>query len=348
MKIVFSHDTASTRFEDCVPGSSAEPHLILDKGKTAFYHVPFPFMKSFYLSLKSFVPWKNVERPVDWARRFGRSAPLYVEIGFGNGEFLARNALETPRADFIGIELEWPSVKRGLRRIAQTGAGNVRVLQVNARLALERLIAPKTIGFAYALFPPPWPKEKHERFRLFSHDFLLLLNSRLVDGGSARIVTDDRAYADWVLGQVDGTGFDGRLKTVSPGVDTKYERKWRGEGREDFFELSLTKENHVAVPLKEDVQVNTHRIPHFDPARFRPKSQSGPVSVIFRDLVYDPQLKKGLCQVVAAEDGLVQHLFVEISWTGEDWHIKPSSACAIIPTVGIQRALDLVFEAAGE
>ena len=60
---------------------------------------------SHYGSLEPLVPWKERSLPLDWAAEFGRSAPLKVEIGFGNGDFLVRSALEDPASNYIGIEM---------------------------------------------------------------------------------------------------------------------------------------------------------------------------------------------------------------------------------------------------
>ena len=131
-------------------------------------------VKARYLSFKPFLPWRNVERPVDWQAQFGSPAPLEVEIGFGNGEFLVRRAQERPERHFIGIELEWASVQRALRRLAQAQATNVRLLLVDAHVALQRLFSPLALQRVYSLFPCPWPKERHAKHRLFSHTFLTL------------------------------------------------------------------------------------------------------------------------------------------------------------------------------
>ena len=146
-------------------------------------------VKARYLSFKPFLPWRNVERPVDWRAQFGSQAPLEVEIGFGNGEFLVRRAQERPERHFVGIELEWASVQRALRRLAQAQATNVRLLLVDAHLALQRLFPPLALQRVYSLFPCPWPKERHAKHRLFSHTFLTLLNSRLQPDGEVLVVT---------------------------------------------------------------------------------------------------------------------------------------------------------------
>lgn len=304
-------------------------------------------MKARYLSLQPFIPWRQVARPIDWARQFGREAPLEVEIGFGNGSYLVRRARAHPERDFVGIEVEWPSVRRALRRTAQAGVFNVRLIQVDARVALDRLFRPWSLNRLYALFPCPWPKERHVRHRLFSHHFLRRVNSRLGQGGEVRVVTDDEPYLRWVLDQLPGTGFAWRWRTVSPRFGTKYERKWRQKGQESFFQLRLRKRAHVEVPMQKDVAVAPRFVEQFDPKRFRPVDQPGDVTLAFKDFLYSPERQKGLARVVVVEGHLTQHLWIEIAREGDGWWVRPSQGSAFVPTEGLQRALDWLRDAAG-
>ncbi|HPD07589.1 MAG TPA: tRNA (guanosine(46)-N7)-methyltransferase TrmB, partial [Candidatus Bipolaricaulis sp.] len=46
--------------------------------------------------------WEHI--PPDWATAFGRTGPLAVEIGFGNGEFLCEAAPAHPELNWVGFE----------------------------------------------------------------------------------------------------------------------------------------------------------------------------------------------------------------------------------------------------
>lgn len=304
-------------------------------------------MKPRYLSLQPFLLWKQAERPIQWRVCFGREALLEVEIGFGNGEFLVKRAQTHPDHNFVGIELEWASVQRALRKIAQAQLPNVRLLLVDARIALERLFEPRSIDRFFSLFPCPWPKERHAKHRLFAHAFLQLLNSRLVNKGEGLIVTDSQPYFEWVLEQLPGTGFEVQTAKVAPRFSTKYERKWRERGIEQFYELRLLKREHLEVALKEDIALKTYRIEHFDPETFQPAGVRGEIDVEFKAFLYDPHRRVGMVRVIVVEGGLTQDFWIEIVY-GEDgrWSIRPAPGCGFVPTVGVQRALDLVKEAA--
>jgi tRNA (guanine-N7-)-methyltransferase len=302
-------------------------------------------MKARYLSLAPFILWPHAERPIDWPRRFGRDAPLEVEIGFGNGEFLIHQAHQAPERNFVGIELEWGSVQRGLRRIAQTRVNNVRLLLVDARVALQRLFRPQTLSRARSLFPCPWPKERHSKHRLFSQAFLMLLNSRLVPDGAVHIVTDHAGYTQWLLEQVPDTGFTVHWQAISARFSTKYERKWQAQGQEQFYEISLQKRTSLQRPVYEDFTVQIHCVESFDPERFQPVGARGEVAVEFKDFLYDPKRQRGMVWVFVTEETFRQDFWIEVAYATGRWYIRPARGCAVVPTMGVQRALDLVRDA---
>ena len=299
-----------------------------------------------YIRLDPLIPWLREPHPVPWEKYFGREAELEVEIGFGLGDFLVRSACDHPEKDFIGIDQEWISIKRTLRKIAQAGAKNIRLVQADARVALEHLFRPRSVKRAYALFPCPWPKKRHAKWRLFSADFLGVLNNRLASGAEALIVTDHEPYLQWILERVPGTGFRAATASIPPRYSTKYERKWQDLGQERFFELRLYKERHVDLPEKEEVTLKTYRIEHFDPDRFRPAGDRGDIVVEFKEFLFDPSRRVAMLRAFVVEDRLTQDFWIQIAHRPEGWKIRPARGCSLIPTLGTQRALDLAFAAA--
>lgn len=302
-------------------------------------------MKKQYLSLKPLVQYHDLKRPVDWSREFGRQAPLGVEIGFGIGDYLMDLALRYPDHNFLGIENSWVAVRRTLRKIAQGKAGNIRLILVDAKTAFERLIQPQTVSRVYSLFPCPWPKKKHIKYRLYSGDFLKVLNSRLAESGEVQMVTDHQGYLEWVLEQCRETGFTTRWEKVWPKFDTKYEHKWQGKGQTQFYELILKKERHFDVPVKEDLDLNVYRLKSFNPDDFRPQNESSPRAIIFKEFLYDPKRQKGLVEVIVSEENIRQHFWTAIARHREEWRINVSEGSSVIPTEGVKRALELVYEA---
>jgi len=303
-------------------------------------------MKPSYLSLEPLIRWHEVERPVMWNRFFPDSRRLHVEIGFGLGDFLVRQASAHPDWGIVGLEMAWISIRRTLRKIALAGITNVRLVQVDAREAFKRLFTDCSVTSIDSLFPCPWPKMRHMKHRLFSRDFLRTVNSRLVPGGEVRIVTDHEDYFKWMIGQVTRTGFTVFSRKIPPQFATKYERKWLDLGLERFFELRLAKEEHIAVPLKEERTLKTHRVPYFDQERLALTGCRDDIVVEFKDSLFDATRERGMIRSVVLEDGFKQDFWIEIQKRGNYWHIHPAKGCGIIPSAGVQRALDLVKEAA--
>jgi len=267
---------------------------------------------------------------------------LHVEIGFGLGDFLVKQATASPDKNFVGIETAWIPVRTALRKITLAGVNNVRIVRADARVAIERLFRQKSLHRVYALFPCPWPKRKHAKHRLFSRAFFELVNNRLAEGGEAFIITDHQPYFDWVVSQSRGTGFEVYGGRVSPCYETKYERKWRNLGHQKFFQLRLIKSRHRDIPLKEEIDLKTVRLTRFDPECFRPTGSKGDIVVEFKDHLYDSKQGRAMVRSWVREEHLIQEFWVEILRREAGWIIRPAKGCSLIPTTGVQRALDLL------
>lgn len=296
------------------------------------------------LSLQAFISHYNIQRPVDWSRHFVTGQPLEVEIGFGNGDFLARTAQAQPDRNFIGIEQQWERVYKTLKKVNRSRVNNVRVLLVDAWVAFERLFFGQSVERICCLFPCPWPKKGHVKHRLFSQAFFKLVNSRLKPDGQMTIVTDYKSYYEWMLEQLDGTGFSAEARTTRPQYGTKYERKWVEQGQQHFFELHLTKKEHCEIPIKEDVELQPYFIEAFDSDHFIFENVTGSVTIVFKEVIADAKRRKAMIHLVVAEGKLAQHLWVAIFPIDEKWCIAPALGQNFIPSLGIAEALKLVYQ----
>lgn len=305
--------------------------------------------RPFYRSLAPFRLWWDLPRPVDWRAEMGREAPLHLEIGCGNGDWLAREAAVQPGVNWLAIEPEWSRVQKTLRKLSRVGHPAVRVLCAGAVVTLQRLVPPRTLAAVTCLFPEPWPKERHAKHRLFSRAFQELCASRLADGATARVVTDDGDYAGWVVDQA-APCFAVERGTVQVGHGTWFERLWASKGQRDFHELRLTKTHHPERSVAEDVPMQTHRLPSCDPAQLAPadlrgRPADGEIAVAFKEQFYDPARACVLLRATVAEPDLVQHLWVQVLQQGDGWHVRPAKGTGFVPTRGVQRLLDVVRDA---
>jgi len=135
----------------------------------------------------------------DYAARFGRSAPLVMEIGFGNGEALAWASEHDQARDYLGIEVHGPGVGRLMNALAARDAANVRLYKHDAVEVLEHEIAPGTLAEARIWFPDPWHKKRHNKRRIVQAPFVALLASRMAPGGLLHLATDWQPYAEYML-----------------------------------------------------------------------------------------------------------------------------------------------------
>jgi tRNA (guanine-N7-)-methyltransferase len=137
--------------------------------------------------------------PLDLDRAFGRAAPKILEIGFGMGDTTARIAAEDPASDYLGIEVHGPGVGSLLKRIAELGLGNVRIIPHDAVEVLEHMIPPATLAGVHVFFPDPWPKKRHHKRRLIQPPFVALLASRMKPGAYLHAATDWEDYAQQIM-----------------------------------------------------------------------------------------------------------------------------------------------------
>ena len=139
------------------------------------------------------------ELDYDFSQVFGRQAPLIVEIGFGNGDSLAKMAAANPDHDYIGIEVHKPGVGHLLILLTEQGLTNVRVYCHDAIEILEQKIPDHSLAGLHLFFPDPWHKKKHHKRRIVRPSFVDLLNKKLQVGGYFHAATDWQHYAESML-----------------------------------------------------------------------------------------------------------------------------------------------------
>ncbi len=303
-------------------------------------------MEPKYISLDPLLPWLRLPKPIDWDQVFGSHRPIEVEIGFGRGDYLVSRAKENFLHNFVGIEVGWISIRKALRAISKEAISNVKLIQSDARVAFEWLFGQESIQRIYSLFPCPWPKKRHQKHRLFSRDFLRLLNSRLETGGEIMLVTDHGPFCEWVMEQAQGTGLALELETIGPSFGTKYEKKWSRLGQKEFFQLTFHKVEHLDIEEKKEIALKTHRVADFFPEKLILRGhKDGAVVVEFKETIYDPVRKKAMIRAFVAEGAFTQDFWIQVVNRGDYWLVGPAKGSSIVPTWGVQKAVDLVFEA---
>ncbi len=180
------------------------------------------------------VPDEDVDAPgFTWSDRFGREAPLVVEIGSGIGEATAALAATRPAYDVLAFEVWRPGVADALARVAEAGATNVRFCTVDAVWSMEHLIRPAGLAELWTFFPDPWHKKRHHKRRLVTPEFARLAASRLAPGATWRLATDWSDYAEQMVEVLDDVAdlSGGVVPRWEERPVTKFERKGLAAGR---------------------------------------------------------------------------------------------------------------------
>ena len=159
------------------------------------------------------------------------------------------------------------------------------------------------------------------------------------------MVTDHAAFRDFVLAQSQGGPFAVNCTPVAASYNTKYERRWSSEGQQEFYEIRFTLIRPSQLSF-EEVHVKTRHVERIPQGGPHPENARGEVTVEFKRRLFDPVENVYMLMAVVNEEGLTQTFWIEVHprETG-DWAIRASQGSETLPTVGVQKALDLVYAA---
>ena len=132
--------------------------------------------------------------PLDFGDIFGRAAPLEIDLGCGDGAFLAAMAAQYPERNFVGVELSPSRIRAACRKIGDGQLPNARVLRGDILEVLRTLVPPEAMDVCHLLFSDPWPKRRHHDRRVANEEFFRAAAVALKPDGLLRIATDHADY----------------------------------------------------------------------------------------------------------------------------------------------------------
>ena len=141
-----------------------------------------------------------IYRPASWLDRlpllemFSMAQPLEVELGSGDGSFLAQWAEAKPGVNFLGVERLLGRLRKLDRKARRRSLHNVRLMRIEAGYFLEYLLPHRSTSALHIYFPDPWPKRRHRKYRLVNARFPEIAAQALVEGGIVYLRTDDGDY----------------------------------------------------------------------------------------------------------------------------------------------------------
>jgi tRNA (guanine-N7-)-methyltransferase len=134
---------------------------------------------------------------------FHRNAPKILDIGTGMGETLIELAGHNLENDYLAIEVHRPGVGSLIRNAAANNLGNIRVINHDVMDVLQHQLMDNSLDQVYIFFSDPWPKKRHHKRRLVSHEFLSLLIPKLKLNARIFLATDWEDLANHMLAVCD-------------------------------------------------------------------------------------------------------------------------------------------------
>jgi tRNA (guanine-N7-)-methyltransferase len=165
-----------------------------------------------------------VPGPLDFTEIFGRSAPIVLDLGCGNGRFVLSSALRRPEIDHLGLDILPMVIRYATRRGNQRGLHNARFAVCGGYSFLEQYVASESIKEIHIYHPQPYHSPHDRKLRLLTPDFLALVHRVLRPDGELFLQTDNLAYWSY-------------LQSTVPKIFDWTERNqpWDDDGRTDPF-----------------------------------------------------------------------------------------------------------------
>jgi len=140
------------------------------------------------------IPLTSITDRLEPEELFSLSQPLEVELGSGDGTFIAQYAQRFPDRNFLAVERLLGRLRKIDRKGLRAGLANLRLVRIEASYLLDYLLPRESVHALHVYFPDPWPKRKHRKNRLVNARFTELAAQALRPGGTVYLRTDDQDY----------------------------------------------------------------------------------------------------------------------------------------------------------
>ena len=174
-----------------------------------------------------------------WHEFLGNDKPVHIEIGMGKGRFIMDLARLNPDINYIGIERYTSVLLRAVQKMQEDELPNVHFLCIDAA-TLPEIFGKGEVDKIYLNFSDPWPKDRHARRRLTSHEFLDRYNEFLAAEGCIEFKTDNQDLFTFSLEEIENSPIwhlDASTRDLhhdevmnQGNVMTEYEEKFSSKG----------------------------------------------------------------------------------------------------------------------
>lgn len=166
----------------------------------------------------------------------GSPNELTLELGCGHGHFLSQYAADHPEETCVGIDFSRDRIRRATRKQGRAGLNNLRFVCGEIREFLSVLPPEPVVSRVFVLYPDPWPKRRHRKYRLMSEEFLDQLAVRSEPGCQLYFRTDSDDYFEKT----------GALVSLHDRWETRFDHKWSYEYSTVFQERTGRSRSLVA------------------------------------------------------------------------------------------------------
>jgi tRNA (guanine-N7-)-methyltransferase len=153
-------------------------------------HQPKPAVTTEGIILKV----ENILSRLNPATVFQKEQPIEVELGSGDGSFIAAYARAHPESNFFAVERLLGRLRKIEKKAKRFGLSNICGLRIEAGYFLDFLLPHPSAQAIHVYFPDPWPKRKHRPNRLINEEFTVRCTRVLRPGGVVYLRTDDLDY----------------------------------------------------------------------------------------------------------------------------------------------------------
>ena len=169
---------------------------------------------------------------LDFTDLFPEALPVEVEIGCGDGSFLAKYAAIRRDRNFLGVERLLGRLRKLDKKARRQSLNNIRIMRIEALYFTRYLLPLEQVEAVHLYFPDPWPKARHAKNRMVQPAWLDGLQQTLVPGGVVYLRTDNVKYFEQML---EVFGEDRRFIPVETpdelkAVTTDFERDFNAQG----------------------------------------------------------------------------------------------------------------------
>lgn len=170
-----------------------------------------------------------------WHNLFGNNNPIEIEIGMGKGDFIIGMAKLHPNINFIGIEMYDSVIVRAVQKLDNENISNLKLIRMDANNIGD--VFYKEIDKIYLNFSDPWPKDRHQKRRLTSNEFLEKYDDIFKEKKIIIQKTDNVELFEFSKESLKNYGYilknitnDLYNNMIKDNVQTEYEKKFNEKG----------------------------------------------------------------------------------------------------------------------